>query len=212
MVVWLAGILIGSALVGVGLLAYFPLPQEATEVASINAPAQPPRQKRPSAASTVLPPSKQPSSKAPPLPFPGDHTKSRDKSAAATDKKVAGEAASQAAPPAAKPDEPLGIVDDPPKKMRPDGRKGTVADEPTGLLAEAPPKPEPLGIPKEPKLGVVADTPKGLYEERTKPKTPEWLGERGGTIESQKAVEDGLNWLARHQGQDGHWGADCLGT
>jgi len=201
MVVWLAGILIGSALVGVGLLAYFPLPHEATEVASINATAQPPRQKRPSAAS-----------KAPPVPLPGDHTKSRDKSATATDKKVAGEAASQAAPPAAKPDEPLGIVDNPPKKMRPDDPKGIVADEPTGLLADAPRKPEPLGIPKEPKLGVVADTPKGLYEERTKPKTPEWLGERGGTIESQKAVEDGLNWLARHQGADGHWGADCLGT
>ncbi|HXT60418.1 MAG TPA: prenyltransferase/squalene oxidase repeat-containing protein [Pirellulales bacterium] len=80
------------------------------------------------------------------------------------------------------------------------------------MLGDAPAKPEPLGVPEEPKLGVVADTAKGLYEERTKPKTAEWLGERGGTIESQKAVEDGLNWLARHQGEDGHWGADCLGT
>jgi hypothetical protein len=87
-----------------------------------------------------------------------------------------------------------------------------VANEPTGLLADAPRKPEPLGVPKEPKLSLIADGPKTLYEERTKPKTAEWLGERGGTMESQKAVEDGLNWLARHQGEDGHWGADCLGT
>ncbi|MGH7139273.1 MAG: hypothetical protein ACREHD_26300, partial [Pirellulales bacterium] len=92
-----------------------------------------------------------------------------------------------------------------------------VADETTGPPADAPAK--PLGAPRkrrgaaeEPKLAVVADTPERLYAARSKPKTAEWLAERGGTVESQQAVEDGLNWLARHQGNDGHWGADCLGA
>lgn len=193
-----------SALAAVGVLAYLPLPHAAKEVASISAPARPSRQEAPPAANAVSP-AKQPTSDVPPVRLPEPRPKSHDKSAAETNKKVAGgEAASQPAPPAAKPDEALGIVADP------DARKSMVADEPTGLLANAPRK--PLGIPEEPKLGVVADTPKGLYEERTKPKTPEWLAQRGGTIESQKAVDDGLNWLARHQGADGHWGADCLGT
>ncbi|HJT34042.1 MAG TPA: hypothetical protein VJ783_18495, partial [Pirellulales bacterium] len=85
-----------------------------------------------------------------------------------------------------------------------------VADEPTEPLADAPGKPP--DVPEQPELGVVADTPEGLYAARTKPKTAEWLAARGGTAESQKAVEDGLDWLARHQGEEGHWGADCLGS
>ena len=178
-------------------------------MASINAPAQPPRRQSPSAPSAAAAPAKQAASKAPPAQPPADKSKSVDKSAATT-KKGAGVAASEPAPPAAKPDMPLGIVADPPKAPRPDERKGMIANEPTGLLPDAPPKPEPLGIPKEPKQAVIADAPKGLYEERTKPKTAEMLVKRGGTIESQQAVEGGLNWLARHQGEDGHWGADCL--
>lgn len=101
--------------------------------------------------------------------------------------------------PPATPSEPLGIVDEPAKALPAEKPNGMVADKPTGKS-------------EEPALGIVADTPLELYAERTKPKTEEWLGERGGTIESQQAVEDGLNWLARHQGEDGHWGADCLGT
>ncbi|HJT34043.1 MAG TPA: prenyltransferase/squalene oxidase repeat-containing protein [Pirellulales bacterium] len=79
----------------------------------------------------------------------------------------------------------------------------------TGLVDE--PKPELLGANDAPTLPVVADTPEALYAARTKPKTAEFLAARGGTLEAQKAVEDGLNWLARHQGLDGHWGSDCLG-
>ena len=202
MLVWIAAILIGSGLVASALLVFFPLHRDANESIAINAPTEPTEQKRPLAPSTVLPP-KKPSSKTPPL--PDDQPKSRDKSAAATANKLP-------APPAAKSDEPRGGVADPPKQPGQDEQKSLVANEPTGLVADARRKPEPLGVPKEPKLGLIADSPKALYEERTKPKTAEWLGERGGTIQSQKAVEDGLNWLARHQGEDGHWGADCLGT
>ena len=215
MIVWIAAIVIGSGVVAASLLAFLPLHRDANEAVATNAPAQPTEQKHPLAPSTVLPP-KHPSSKAPPAASPDKQRKPRDKSAATTNIKVAdaasGEAGLEPAPPAAKSDEPLGIVAFPPKEHRQDEQKGMIADKPTGLLADAPRKREPLGVAQEPKLGVVADAPKALYEERTKPKTAEWLGERGGTIESQKAVEDGLNWLARHQGVDGHWGADCLGN
>lgn len=89
-------------------------------------------------------------------------------------------------------------------------RKTPMPEPLTGLVDE--PNPELLGGDDAPTLPVVADTPEGLYAARTKPKTAEFLAARCGTLESQKAVEDGLNWLARHQGADGHWGADCLST
>ena len=37
-----------------------------------------------------------------------------------------------------------------------------------------------------------------------------WIGEFGGTEQSEAAVRAGLDWLARHQAEDGHWGPDCL--
>jgi len=148
---WLAALLVGSALVAVGLLAFLPLRPDANESVAINVPAQPPGQKPPLAPST----------------------------AAAADKKVASAASGEAVGP----DEALG----------------------------QPEPPEPPGVRQEPKVSIVADTPTGLYAARTMKKTAAWLAERGGTVESQKAVEDGLNWLARHQGEAGHWGADCLG-
>lgn len=89
-------------------------------------------------------------------------------------------------------------------------RKPPMPEPLTGLADE--PQPELLGGDNAPTLPVVADTPEGLYAARTKPKTAEFLSARGGTVESQKAVDDGLNWLVRHQGFDGHWGADCLGS
>ena len=92
------------------------------------------------------------------------------------------------------------------KTQRSDPKAPAVADKRRGGGSA-----KPLGVAEEPKLGVEADPPQGLYAARTQPKTSEWLAERGGTVESQKAVEDGLNWLARHQGDGGHWGSDCLG-
>lgn len=222
MILWLAAIVLGSALVAVGLLEFLPLHPAANESVAINTHVQPPEQKSSTSPSTA----QQPSIKHPPAQL-SDQEKSGDRSAAETDQKVA-EAASQPAPLTAKPHDTPGIVADPSTEMPP-------ADGPAGILADAPRKPlgvskEPLGVPKdplgltkeppkdplglaeEPKPAIVANTPKGLYAERTKPKTPEWLAARGGTSESQQAVEDGLNWLARHQGGEGHWGADCLGT
>ncbi|HEV3344914.1 MAG TPA: prenyltransferase/squalene oxidase repeat-containing protein [Pirellulales bacterium] len=53
--------------------------------------------------------------------------------------------------------------------------------------------------------------PLGLYSERTRADRENWIGEVGGTAESELGVADGLDWLARHQAEDGHWGPDCVG-
>ncbi len=42
------------------------------------------------------------------------------------------------------------------------------------------------------------------------PQRKEWIGAYGGTAESEAAVRRGLDWLARHQAEDGHWGPDAL--
>ena len=51
----------------------------------------------------------------------------------------------------------------------------------------------------------------GLYSQRTAPNRDDWIGDLGGTMASERAVAAGLDWLARHQSPDGHWGPDCLG-
>ncbi|HUY89549.1 MAG TPA: prenyltransferase/squalene oxidase repeat-containing protein [Pirellulales bacterium] len=52
----------------------------------------------------------------------------------------------------------------------------------------------------------------GLYSQRTAPNRETWIAELGGTMASEQAVAGGLDWLARHQAPDGHWGPDCLGA
>ncbi len=52
----------------------------------------------------------------------------------------------------------------------------------------------------------------GLYAKRTQANRAQWIGEYGGSPESEAAVTSGLDWLARHQMPDGHWGPECLGT
>ena len=96
-------------------------------------------------------------------------------------------------------------------ERRTDEQKGMIANERSRIIDRRAAQARAARSSQGAEGRYIADTPKGLYEERTKPKTQELLGERGGTIQSQQAVEDGLNWLARHQGEDGHWGADCLG-
>lgn len=52
----------------------------------------------------------------------------------------------------------------------------------------------------------------GLYSQRTAARREDWIGQAGGTPASETAVAAGLQWLARHQADDGHWGPDCLGS
>lgn len=205
---WLATILIGSALVAGALLVWLRPPGREVKSVSANPPSQ---QLTPIDPPVANPPSNDKRAAAPKDVADKPPKKMADEAKTADDQPAATPAAKSQPSPAV-PSEPVGIVGEPAKEPSPEQRKRMVAGEPTGVLADAPAKPAALGVPQEPALGIVADTPLELYAERTKPKTPEWLGQRGGTIESQNAVEDGLNWLARHQGEDGHWGADCLGN
>lgn len=87
-------------------------------------------------------------------------------------------------------------------------------DKPKLAVAEEPHVDTKKGTPEEPKT-VVEEKPAevlGLYSARTKPDREKWIGQVGGTPESEIGVADGLAWLARHQGEDGHWGPDCLGS
>jgi hypothetical protein len=49
-----------------------------------------------------------------------------------------------------------------------------------------------------------------IAEMRQNQQRQEWFGAYGGTAESEAAVRRGLDWLARHQSTDGHWGPDSL--
>ncbi len=51
----------------------------------------------------------------------------------------------------------------------------------------------------------------GLYAKRTLADRAQWIGRYGGTPQSEQAVSQGLEWLARHQAADGSWGPYCLG-
>ncbi|MGA2618165.1 MAG: prenyltransferase/squalene oxidase repeat-containing protein [Thermoguttaceae bacterium] len=49
-----------------------------------------------------------------------------------------------------------------------------------------------------------------MAEVRQHPHHEQWIGPFGGSEQSEAAVRLGLEWLARHQADDGHWGPDCL--
>ena len=51
----------------------------------------------------------------------------------------------------------------------------------------------------------------GLYDKRTQENRQQWISNFGGSTVSEKAVTDGLSWLARHQADDGSWSDRCLG-
>jgi hypothetical protein len=46
---------------------------------------------------------------------------------------------------------------------------------------------------------------KGIFALRTAPRRERMIADLGCTPESEQAVADGLDWLARHQVYDGHW-------
>jgi uncharacterized protein YfaP (DUF2135 family) len=51
----------------------------------------------------------------------------------------------------------------------------------------------------------------GLYAKRTLADREQWIGQYGGSVISEKAVNEGLEWLARHQMRDGSWSPRSLG-
>jgi hypothetical protein len=99
--------------------------------------------------------------------------------------------------------------------------KTDVGPGPPGVTTDGPKRVAPVegvadkNIPAEKVVEKTAAAapaePLGLYSERTRVDRKTWIGQVGGTPESELAVADGLDWLARHQAEDGHWGPDCLG-
>jgi len=57
-------------------------------------------------------------------------------------------------------------------------------------------------------------TPKAdsVYAERTTENKEEFVKKRGGSPISEVAVQSGLDWLSRHQAQNGSWSNGCLGN
>jgi len=51
----------------------------------------------------------------------------------------------------------------------------------------------------------------GLYDKRTMANREQWIVNYGGSAESEQAVGEGLEWLARHQAADGSWSSRCVG-
>jgi uncharacterized protein YfaP (DUF2135 family) len=51
----------------------------------------------------------------------------------------------------------------------------------------------------------------GLYAKRTLPGREQWIAQSGGSSHSEKTVDEGLAWLARHQDLNGSWSNQCLG-
>lgn len=86
----------------------------------------------------------------------------------------------------------------------------------SGELAEGKATPKKPETPEQPPTEVAAvmppSQPLGLYAERTRVDREEFIAGVGGTPVSEQAVAAGLEWLARHQAEDGHWGPDCLGA
>ncbi|HVX10561.1 MAG TPA: prenyltransferase/squalene oxidase repeat-containing protein [Pirellulales bacterium] len=99
-----------------------------------------------------------------------------------------------------------------------DGDTEPLAKEPPSAEENmvAPPELKELApIDEKTETDVAAATPSqplGLYSERTRPDRETWITGVGGTPVSETAVAAGLDWLSRHQAEDGHWGPDCLGA
>lgn len=100
----------------------------------------------------------------------------------------------------------------PPDQAKPANTKVPPKEEAISMKEVAPPK-EVGKTTGEQKLAAAEQPsePLGLYSQRTRPDREKWIANVGGTSESELGVAAGLDWLARHQGEDGHWGPDCLG-
>ncbi|MGH7134220.1 MAG: hypothetical protein ACREHD_00685 [Pirellulales bacterium] len=194
---WLGLLLLGSGLAAAALITFWHRPEPVQEVAAARSAAQ---SSAAQATENKSPAKSEVAKQEPPV------SKSQN-----SDDKTQVKQTEQAKDSSAPIDEPLTAGHEEQPKPKHDEAKeplGLVKDTPPAVIAAPPPA--KLDLPKEPPLAIPSHAPTAIYAERTKPKTAESLAPYGGTAASQAAVEDGLNWLARHQGTDGHWGADCL--
>jgi Squalene-hopene cyclase C-terminal domain/Prenyltransferase and squalene oxidase repeat len=59
--------------------------------------------------------------------------------------------------------------------------------------------------------GLSGTTEHRTYVLRTRKDKAKWIAQFGGSVETEGCVQDGLNWLVRHQADDGSWSSACLG-
>ena len=59
--------------------------------------------------------------------------------------------------------------------------------------------------------GLSGTTERRTYVLRTKKDKAKWVALFGGSPQTEGCVQDGLNWLVRHQADDGSWSNECLG-
>lgn len=103
--------------------------------------------------------------------------------------------------------------DRPSAQESPTSEPHTAKPQPTGEVAEGKSIQEMAEKqPAEVAVAAAPSQPLGLYAERTRADREEFVASVGGTPVSEQAVAAGLEWLARHQAEDGHWGPDCLGA
>jgi hypothetical protein len=79
------------------------------------------------------------------------------------------------------------------------------------------PRPEANEVKKgydkkvEVETGLSGTTKRITYVLRTRKDKTEWIGQLGGSVETEGCVQMGLDWLVRHQADDGFWSSACLG-
>src|SRR5262249_51953435 len=79
-------------------------------------------------------------------------------------------------------------------------------EKPEGKLLGAAPSPGPELVEGRGRLATKGQAPVlSLYTARTEQRREQWIGTLGGNERSETAVSAGLEWLARHQAQDGSW-------
>ena len=59
--------------------------------------------------------------------------------------------------------------------------------------------------------GLSGTTEHRTYVLRTRKDKAKWVAQFGGSVATEGCVQDGLNWLVRHQADDGSWSNACLG-
>ena len=59
--------------------------------------------------------------------------------------------------------------------------------------------------------GLSGTTKRRTYAFRTRKDKTKWIAQFGGSVETEGCVQSGLDWLVRHQADDGSWSNECLG-
>jgi hypothetical protein len=121
---------------------------------------------------------------------------------------AAGAAASEGPPAVAAPTvaaAPAPAVPERPAPPPPQEPARELIPAPAPVAAARPPE------PANPTAPAAAQAQPSIYAGRTAANRPQVAQQRGGSPATERAVQNGLDWLVRHQAEDGHWSDRCLG-